>query len=85
MGLKRTKRKPKKDQLHNCLTIHVGTAGIGRQHFKAWIEGIDDIDRQDSDDYYVFTTPYKAVKARMKDFEREINQWGWDHFTREDI
>ena len=44
------------------LYVYVGTCGIGRQRFRAWLAG-DRMDRQDGDDDDTHDTPGDAIQA----------------------
>ena len=75
---KAAKKAAKKPKIldGDIITLHVGPAGIGRQHFKAWFAH-EEIDRSDGDDVDVHLTPMGAVVVRMEQLERELLLFAW--------
>jgi hypothetical protein len=59
------------------ITIRVGSAGIGRMGFKAWIDKADVIDRQDGDDTGVCDTPGQALHALADRIDAECAAAGF--------
>ena len=83
-GLTRPKRRD--DTQHGLVTILVGTAGIGGQSFKAWLQPVRDgkpIDRQHGSDqsldgkFNVYATPGEALAAFGRRIDAQLAQQAW--------
>jgi len=72
------KMKSKED----LLLIKLGTAGIGRQSFRAWIVDAPGavVDRQDGDDSGTSATPGDALRALADKIDEECAALGFARF-----
>jgi hypothetical protein len=58
------------------IKVIVGTAGIGRMHFKAWLPD-EPVDRQDGSDYETFETPGEALADAGRRLDIRMTRLGW--------
>lgn len=72
MKKKRRARKPPRD----LFVIHVGTAGIGRQRFRAYFADTC-FDRSDDNDDNTFDTPGEALAALGKKMDFRLVSLAW--------
>lgn len=63
---------------NQAIYIYVGTAGIGRMSFGAWLS-YDKIDRSDGDDAGTYPTIEEALSAAGQKLERNIIRAAWEH------
>jgi len=66
-----------KSDIAGLYTVRVGTAGIGRMSFRAYFDD-EKIDRQDSDDEDVYSTPGQALAALGREMDYMLVAEAWD-------